>query len=177
MVCGMGITYRSVFTIQLLCYRFKLWLDPTSMPEKLKRGALPRLPFGKSVEHLYGEFLKYLMCCAEKFIKDAHPTVRNAWPALRNNAAFVLAHPNSWGGVQQAKLRHAAIIAGLIPDSQEGRSRVHFVTEGEASLHYCVRGDFLDTVSTIFLCVIKLFSLSMTGGNELCYRRPRRWHP
>ena len=32
-----------------------------------------------------------------------------------------------------------AILAGLVPDTDAGRSRVHFVTEGEASVHYCVQ--------------------------------------
>ena len=27
---------------------------------------------------------------------------------------------------------------GLIPDTDEGKSRIRFVTEGEASLHACV---------------------------------------
>lgn len=27
---------------------------------------------------------------------------------------------------------------GLVPDTREGRERIHFVTEGEASLHYCI---------------------------------------
>ena len=35
-------------------------------------------------------------------------------------------------------MRQAAIAGGLIPDTPAGHSRVHFVTEGEASLHYCL---------------------------------------
>ena len=36
-------------------------------------------------------------------------------------------------------LREAAVLAGLVPDSMAGRARVHFVTEGEASLHFCIQ--------------------------------------
>ena len=36
-------------------------------------------------------------------------------------------------------MRTAAIQAGLIPDNEDGRSHLSFVTEGEASLHFCVQ--------------------------------------
>jgi hypothetical protein len=35
-------------------------------------------------------------------------------------------------------MRQAAVQAGLISDTEQGRSRVAFVTEGEASLHFCL---------------------------------------
>ncbi|KAG8929076.1 hypothetical protein FRC01_004908 [Tulasnella sp. 417] len=35
-------------------------------------------------------------------------------------------------------MREAAIRGGLVPDSPEGRERVEFVTEGEASFHWCI---------------------------------------
>jgi len=35
------------------------------------------------------------------------------------------------------RLRTAAIRAGIVPDTPAGRSRVHFVTEGEASFCFC----------------------------------------
>ncbi|KAJ7113113.1 hypothetical protein C8R44DRAFT_984923 [Mycena epipterygia] len=39
---------------------------------------------------------------------------------------------------QQSNMRKAAIIAGLVPNTSDGRERIHFVTEGEASLHFCI---------------------------------------
>ncbi len=36
-------------------------------------------------------------------------------------------------------MRKAAIIAGLIPDTAAGNERLLFVTEGEASLHFCIQ--------------------------------------
>ena len=57
---------------------------------------------------------------------------------MHRDMQFVLSHPNGWEGAQQAKMRRAAIQGGLIPDTDEGRSRIRFVTEGEASLHACV---------------------------------------
>lgn len=35
-------------------------------------------------------------------------------------------------------MRRTANLADLIPDSDEGASRLQFVTEGEASLQFCV---------------------------------------
>lgn len=49
-----------------------------------------------------------------------------------------MGQPNGWSGAQQAKMRQAAILAQIIPDTPAGRARLHFITEGEASLHYCV---------------------------------------
>ena len=68
------------------------------------------------------------MGCAEKLIKDE----------LRQNIVYRLGHLNGWGGAQQAKMRQAAILGQLIPDSVEGRSRAKFITEGEAALHFCL---------------------------------------
>lgn len=47
-------------------------------------------------------------------------------------------HPNGWEGAQQAQMRKAAILGGLIPDTVDGNERIEFVTEGEASFHWCI---------------------------------------
>lgn len=60
------------------------------------------------------------------------------WKSIENSIEFVFSHPNGWEGLQQQKYREAIEGAGLIPCTPEGRSRVHMITEGEASLHYCV---------------------------------------
>ena len=97
------------------------------------------------------------MHCAERFILNTHPTLcapeskrvsrvsisgpgtsASRWTILRDKAEFVIGHPNGWEGPQQAKMRQAAIRARLIPDTPEGMNRLRFVTEGEASLCYCL---------------------------------------
>ena len=60
------------------------------------------------------------------------------WKRVQNEIEFVLAHPNGWEGLQQSKMREATILAKLVPNTDAGRARVHFVTEGEASIHYCI---------------------------------------
>lgn len=91
--------------------------------------------------------MRYLYDCAERFICGAHPWVITDWQKLQSTATFVIGHPNGWEGAQQAQLRRAAIMAKLIPDNADGRERVRFISEGEASLHYCLRGKHIDTVS------------------------------
>ena len=61
------------------------------------------------------------------------------WRTLKDRTDFILTHPNGWEGAQQGMMRKAAVQAGLIPDNGDGHSRLSFVTEGEASLHFCVQ--------------------------------------
>lgn len=122
-------------------------MRPKSMPAKLKTARLPPLPPNKSITQVFGDLMAYLLTCAESFIRDSHPTANTSWRSLKHNTTFVIGHPNGWEGAQQAKLRRAAILGGLVPDTPEGRARVEFVSEGEASLHFCMRGGAVNRVS------------------------------
>ena len=68
----------------------------------------------------------------------------------------MLSHPNGWEGPQQSKMREAAIRAGLVPKTEAGRSRIHFVSEGEASLHFCLDSGLASEVTEVcpWLCTI-----------------------
>lgn len=142
-------TYQSAEFIS--CCRFKVRLKPHAFPETLSLSSLPPLPREKTVIQIIADFFSYLLGCTEGFIRDTHSIDLMVWKELMRSAVFVLSHPNGWEGSQQSKLRRAAILGGLIPDSPEGRSRVKFVTEGEASLHHCLRGGLLQKVRK-FLC-------------------------
>lgn len=48
-------------------------------------------------------------------------------------------------------MRQAAIKASLVPDTDDGRDRIQFVNEGEASLHYCVEENHLNEVRQILI--------------------------
>lgn len=82
-----------------------------------------------------GDFVGYLFKCSKAYITEAHICL---WDSLESNIEFVLTHPNGWEGPQQQQIRHAAELGGLIPAGEEGQSRIHLLTEGEASLHFCV---------------------------------------
>ncbi|KAJ8095970.1 hypothetical protein PM082_015191 [Marasmius tenuissimus] len=119
---------------------FKLHLKPKSNVEDpgvdvIKR--IPSLPANKSAEDVLSDFLAYLFRCAKDYIVQTIPDC-SFWASIEGNIDFVLTHPNGWEGPQQYSMRCAAIRAGLVPDTREGRNRITFVTEGEACLHFCV---------------------------------------
>ena len=99
---------------------------------------IPPLPAGKTVVQVFADFLRYLHTHARKFIEETH-AIGHMWEKFEGRIDFVLTHPNGWEGGQQGLMREAAIMAGLVPDTKEGRSHLFFVTEGEASLHFCLQ--------------------------------------
>jgi hypothetical protein len=110
------------------------------------------LPRSKTAVDVFGDFLGYLYRCTRNFIIDTHANGRALWAAVENDIQFVLSHPNGWEGAQQTKMRRSAVIGGLIPDTDEGKARIRFVTEGEASLHACVlNGLAADVISVSLL--------------------------
>jgi hypothetical protein len=128
--------------------RWKLHLRPKDLPSSrsINDSDIPQFPQNKSGVEVLGDFFKYLYECARRYIREAHG--EDFWRSVENHVEFVLTHPNGWEGAQQSQIRRAAVLAGLIPDNQEGQSNVQFVTEGEASLHYCLRnGLTYETVS------------------------------
>ncbi|KZT05477.1 uncharacterized protein LAESUDRAFT_760344 [Laetiporus sulphureus 93-53] len=114
---------------------FKLHLRPRDLASDDEH--LPTLPPNKTVIQILADFMRYIYKCAKKYISENHPMGPQLLKS-ESDVEFVLTHPNGWGGRQQAKMRRAAVLAGLIPDSGAAKSRIHFVTEGEASLHYCI---------------------------------------
>jgi hypothetical protein len=90
------------------------------------------------VVDVFADFLCYLFHCAKRYITGFYPNGGALWTGLEDDMEFVLTHPNGWEGEQQHKMRLAAIKAGLIPNTTAGRRRLQFVTEGEASLHFCI---------------------------------------
>ncbi|KAI6029300.1 hypothetical protein BKA83DRAFT_4216861 [Pisolithus microcarpus] len=96
---------------------------------------LPPLPNGKSAVEVLGDFMRYLFKCAKVFITEAHAPI--LWESLERGIEFILTHPNGWEGPQQQQIRKAAELAELVVGEQ-GQQRIHLLTEGEASLHFCV---------------------------------------
>lgn len=99
---------------------------------------IPALPQNKTAVQVLADFMHYLYQCARKYIEESHSNGADMLRSVEHTIEFVLSHPNGWEGPQQTQIRNAAIMAGLVPDTPEGRTRIHLVTEGEASLHYCL---------------------------------------
>jgi hypothetical protein len=117
---------------------FKLRLRPKSMKLNMNGMRLGHLPHRKTATDVFGDILAYLFLCTRNFITDTHANGPALWHAVEHDIQFVLSHPNGWEGAQQAKMRRSAINGGLILDTDAGKARIRFVTEGEASLHACV---------------------------------------
>lgn len=118
--------------------RFKLHLRPSKATSMRAPNSIPQLPPSKHALDVLADFLRYLFQCAKQYIGEHYPTGSALWISLEDTMEFVLTHPNGWEGEQQSNMRKAAIIAGLVPNTRDGRERIHFVTEGEASLHFCI---------------------------------------
>ena len=117
-----------------LLLRFKLHVRH----DGLKSEDLKPLPSTKTAVDVVADFLAYLFKCARTYIIETHPNGESLWDSIKGRIDVVLSHPNGWEGAQQAQMREAAVMAGIVPDTVTGHARVHFVTEGEASLHYCI---------------------------------------
>jgi hypothetical protein len=114
--------------------RWKLHLRPKHLASShIQEGDIPRLPRGKSAVQVLADFMRYLFQCARTYIQESESIL---WGSMQNSIEFVLTHPNGWEGLQQQEIRRAAELAGLISPNEQ--SHIHLLTEGEASLHFCV---------------------------------------
>ncbi|KAJ2928083.1 hypothetical protein H1R20_g9013, partial [Candolleomyces eurysporus] len=118
---------------------FKLHLRPKSYNTQQITSEIPPLPPGKTVVAVISDYLKYMLHCAELYVKDTHVNGPEFWRSMEGEIDYVLSHPNGWEGAQQDQMRKAAIMAGLISDNPAGHARISFVTEGEASLHFSIQ--------------------------------------
>ena len=98
------------------------------------------LPRGVELSKIYSDFLSYLLGHTISAFRSRIVDGGRLWDQLSSTGAveFVLAHPNGWGLSQQAFLREAAIQAGYVEDDAQAALRIRFVSEGEASVHFCM---------------------------------------
>jgi len=138
-----------------LRHRFKLHLRPNVRNTPGDTLDIPPLPLNKSVIEVFADFFKYLYRAASDYIKFYRAGLGEAvWRTLEGGIHFVLSHPNGWEGQQQAKMKKAAVLAQLIPDTAHGYSRISFVTEGEASLHFAIEhGLPRGVIEVIYSCI------------------------
>ncbi|CAE6459246.1 unnamed protein product [Rhizoctonia solani] len=119
-----------------LAKRFKLHMHPSEMREKYSIKLDP-LPNGVALLQIYADFMNYLFKNTEPFFKDRIVDGPTIWEAYKDNITFIIAHPNGWGIREQEFLRRAAVDGGLVTVA-DSKNRVRFVTEAEASVHYCI---------------------------------------
>ena len=114
-----------------------MMLSPGGLSTEIVDQISTKLPRKKTIIDVYADFMRYLFDSAKELFKASEPNGEIRWKSTSDSIELVLTHPNGWGGPQQAKMRNAAVKAGIVPDTSAGRSSVHFVSEGEASFNFC----------------------------------------
>ncbi|KAF9068282.1 hypothetical protein BDP27DRAFT_1224550 [Rhodocollybia butyracea] len=118
--------------------RFKMHLRPKSPASLLDSKHVPLFPPSLSLSAVLADYLRYLLKCVKSFIEETVlPDGAKLWVSVENRIIFVLSHPNGWEGSLHSSMRQAAVEAGLVTNADD-QDRIHFVTEGKASLHFCV---------------------------------------
>jgi hypothetical protein len=112
-------------------------LSPLELPVAMKDQMSTILPKGKTIIDIFADFMRYLFDSTKALFESWEPNGELRWESISKSIELVLTHPNGWRGLQQSRLRAAAIKAGIIQDTPAEHSRVHFVTEGEASFSFC----------------------------------------
>ncbi|KAG8719305.1 hypothetical protein FRC09_011349 [Ceratobasidium sp. 395] len=119
-----------------LVKHFKLHLHPKRMAPS-GGFELDVLPNDVTVGRIYSDFLRYMLEHTKSFFQKEVFEGPQVWDKHSSSMEIVVTHPNGWGIHEQAELRAAAIQAGLVPDSNSA-SRIKFLSEAEASIHFCI---------------------------------------
>ncbi|KAJ1310673.1 hypothetical protein OPQ81_009200 [Rhizoctonia solani] len=119
---------------------FKLHLHPQSMRSQDRLTLYP-LPFGVSLSKIYTDFLGYLLRHTRTYFEEHIVHGPLIWEKCARNMLIVLAHPNGWSTREQSFMRQALMEVG----SEYKKYQVTFVTEGEASVHFCMFHSNMDS--------------------------------
>ncbi|KEP49235.1 heat shock 70 kDa protein 12A [Rhizoctonia solani 123E] len=119
-----------------LVRNFKLHLHPPELRDQYDI-KLEALPEGLTLNQVYTDFMAYLFAHTKKYFWEHVLNGGKIWQACYEDMTIVLAHPNGWGVVEQGFLRQAAIAANLV-NKENACSNLQFVSEAEASVHYCI---------------------------------------
>lgn len=123
------------------------------------------LPSGIPLGQIYGDFMSYLLKHTREFFEDRVIAGDSVWKDYFESSDIIIAHPNGWGVNEQDFLRRAAIRAGF-PDPEYSTAKIRFVTEAEASVHFCLfhanLGEWLEVCTNLhskFIAFSHVFSL------------------
>ncbi|KAK0196222.1 hypothetical protein F5146DRAFT_997680 [Armillaria mellea] len=97
-------------------------------------GAEAQHPFTEEMAQAEG-WTKY---SGKTFVQETHHISSSQWSGMEGGIQFILSHLNGWEGEEQNKLKEAMISAGLISSGECEHLHLSFVTEGEASLYFCL---------------------------------------
>ncbi|KAH7099381.1 hypothetical protein BKA62DRAFT_310726 [Auriculariales sp. MPI-PUGE-AT-0066] len=117
---------------------FKLWLHPSSMRTKFHLTP-PPLPPKVAIRDIYADFLGFVFTHTRKSLEDTiGGNARDSlWTRFESTFVLCLAIPNGWDAAQQGVLREAVVQSGIM-SLEDAMSRLTFVTEAEASVHFAI---------------------------------------
>jgi hypothetical protein len=95
------------------------------------------LPSGITIMKIYVDFMRHLLKHTKQFFEMHVLQGKEEWRRYFPSMEIVIAHPNGWGLYEQDFLRRAAVAAGYAT-SQNAISQIKFVSEAEASVHFCL---------------------------------------
>lgn len=101
-----------------------------------------------SLRQVYSDFLRYLLEQTQRSFEARIVDGKKIWQDYRPNMEVVIGHPNGYGTRQQALLRSAAVAAGFTA-SEQAETHIRFVTEAEASVHFCLH--YTDLKSRLYV--------------------------
>ncbi|KAF8603212.1 hypothetical protein BDV93DRAFT_544894 [Ceratobasidium sp. AG-I] len=113
---------------------FKLHLHPHSIKAQDNLSLQP-LPLGISLAKIYTDFLGYLLQHTQAFFEAHIIEGHSIWQEYSPNMLVVLTHPNGWTIREQHFLRQSL---RNVQSNYSSSCRVWFVTEAEASVHFCM---------------------------------------
>ncbi|KAJ1299868.1 hypothetical protein OPQ81_002662 [Rhizoctonia solani] len=119
-----------------LARHFKLHLHPNALKHENNIRIEP-LPTGVSLLSIYTDFMAYLLKHTREYFESRIIDGQRIWADYHEDMTVVLAHPNGWGLKEQTFLRQAAIAANYVASSK-ATSHIRFVSEAEASVHFCM---------------------------------------
>ncbi|CAE6466461.1 unnamed protein product [Rhizoctonia solani] len=135
----------------VLAKYFKLHLHPQSMRTQDRLTLYP-LPFGVSLSKIYTDFLGYLLRHTRTYFEEHVIHGALIWEKCAPNMLIVLAHPNGWSTREQNFMKQALLDVG--PEYKN--YQITFVTEGEASVHFCMfhsnMSSALETHTDLIVC-------------------------
>lgn len=115
---------------------FKLLLHPKEMRDENAITA-PPLPANVTLEKVYTDFLRFTFDHAKQYFQTSTLDGNLLWDRLGRSFELVFAIPNGWSETQQNFLRTVIVAAGILP-ANFAQTRLSFVSEAEASVHFAV---------------------------------------
>jgi hypothetical protein len=118
------------------------------------------LPNRITLMKIYVDFLRYLLKHTKEYFGSHILRGQSEWNKHSPSMDVVIAHPNGWGIREQDFLRRAAVTAGYAT-AGNAQSQIKFVSEAEASVHFCIFHMDIDSKMSVSFYLAALVSTLM----------------